>query len=250
MKILVLWVAILAGAGLASNAQAESEQTGFFLGGAGGFQWFSGSGTWNGFDFEIDQPLSGEDGSPIGLSWDNRALLGIKPMAGYRFNRSFAVQVGYNLNIPKSSQQTYSETDGIVTYEQGMTVEWTQRNVEVLGIYYPDAELGYYFFGGLDLARAETKITLFENADYIDNVGDSISAGDFEVLSDHITATGFILGAGVEFASDSNKRVAFASVQYSRSMTDGAFFGTDDFKVDMGGISLVAGIKWYPFVPK
>ncbi len=247
LRILAFWVAFLALTVTTAVSWADGPDSGFFIGGGGNLLWTSGSGTWSIYDFEVTQPLSTEEGGPVGLAWTDKMQLGVKPMVGYKINDSWALQVAYGLSIPKSSQQIYSETNGLVYYEQGLNIEWKQRDLELVGIFYPDTDLAYYFFGGVDVTFVDTKITLFENAEYPDESGNTIISGDYQIETDDILATGFILGAGLEFAADDRNTVVYLSAQYCRSMTDDAYFSTEDFKVDVGGISFMVGVKWYPF---
>jgi hypothetical protein len=238
---------ILTGIGLTTTAQAGGPESGFFIGGGANLQWVSGNGSWSTYEFDISQPLSNEENDPIGFAWTDKMLLGVKPVVGYKINGSLALQVGYGMNIPKPSNQSYSESNGLVFYQQGLNMEWEQRNLEILGILYPDSDINYYFFGGLDLVNVKTKISIFESAEFPDEFGNTIIGGEVDEQNDTITATGFILGTGLEFVSEDKRRVAYLSVQYSRSLTNDAFFGTEDFKVDLGGFTLMGGIKWYPF---
>lgn len=246
MKIFVILMACMLCLVVVGTASAEGPDSGFFFGGGANIQWISGSGTWGDYNFDISSPLSTE-GDAVGLAWTDQMLLGVKPVIGYKFNTSFALQFGYGINITKPSRQSNIETNGVVTYEQGLAVEWTQRNFEALGVFYPNSDLNYYFFGGLDFSKVDTEITLFENASYPDDLGGVGSDGLLQVEDDSISALGFIFGAGLEFTSDNRSRTAYISVQYTRSMTDDTFFGTEDFKVDLGGFSLMAGMRWYPF---
>jgi hypothetical protein len=246
LKSMVLIVAFLAGLGCLA-ARAEGPASGIYVGGAVGIQWVNGTGTWAEYDFEIDSPLSVEEGGSVGLAWTDKILLGLKPLVGYRINHTLALQVGYGLNIPKSSQQTTTESDGFISYEKGLSVEWKQRSLEFLGIIHPDSDLGYFFFAGLDMTRIETKIILYEGLEYEDFYGNLVAQGQAQEEADKISATGVIFGGGMEFPSDDNKRAAYISVQYSTAKTNDTFFGTEDFKVNVGGISFMVGVKWYLF---
>lgn len=248
MKFSILWIALATMICATTISWAGGPESGFFLGGGGYATYVNGTGTWNNVDFEIDSAFPSDDNSgAIGMAWTDLILLGVKPVVGYKFNSNFALQLGYAFNITKSSRQSGVSSDGLVFYEQGLSVEWGQDNFEALAFYYPDSELEYYLFGGLEIIKIETKITLFENAEYQDDSGFVNSNGDFQIFDDQIAATGFIIGAGVEFTSDNDQRAAYVSMQYSRSLTDDSFFETEDFKVDMGGITLNVGVKWYLF---
>jgi len=181
------------------------------------------------------------------MAWTDKILIGVKPVVGYKLNQSLALQVGYGVNISKTSRQSSVESNGLIFYEQGVSVEWKQTNLEVLGLFYPDSDLNYYFFGGMDMTTVDTDITIFENAEYQDNTGQIVSNAEFTVESDKITAFGFILGAGVEFTSANHQRAVYVSLQYSRTMTDDKFFVQETLKADMGGFALMAGMKWFLF---
>ncbi len=246
MKALAFLMVLMAMVVSAAPSWAEGPE-GFFVGGGANLLYVAASGTWSEYDFSVREPLSTEDGGPVGLSWTDKMLLGVKPVAGYKFNEFFALQVGCGLNIPKTSQQQTSESNGVIYYEQGLNIEWQQSNFEVLGIIYPNTELGYYFFGGFDMTWVDTQVTLYENAEYPDANGNTLIGGVYQIENDKVASAGFILGAGLEFASENRNTVVYVSGQYSRSMTDDTFFGTEDFKVDVGGLALMVGLKWYPF---
>ena len=246
MNKLGLMFVLFAAMGGAATAWAGGPDSGLFIGGGAHIQWIKGTGTWAQYDFEIDNPLSVEDGEPVGLAWTDKVLLGIKPMVGYRFNRTLELQVVYGLNITKSSQQSETQYDGITSYEQGFSLAWQQRSVEVLGVFFPDPEQGYFFYGGLDLTSIKADFTLYEGVAYEDYFGNPISEVAAQKESDSISATGIIFGVGMEFNSDNNLAV-FTSAQYSTAKTDDTFFGTEDFKVGVGGITFLIGVKWFPF---
>lgn len=230
-----------------SSAQAGGPESGLYFGGSANLQYVPGTGTWAGAEFQIDEPLSDGVGQPVGLAWNEHLLLGLKPLAGWKLNSRWGLQVGLGLNIPKSSSQTYSESSGTVYYDQGLTVEWKQRNLEILGVYYPDSDLGYYLFGGLDLVHIRTDVHLFEGIQYEDYVGQVVYDGLYQEESDDISATGIIFGGGVEIISDNNRRAVYFSAQYSTAKTDDTFFSSPDFQVAVGGMSFQVGLKLFPF---
>lgn len=242
--ILLLGLCGLVGA---PAVRAGGPDSGLFFGGSVNLQWVPGTGTWAGAEFKIDEPLSDGVGQPVGLAWSEHLLLGLKPVVGWKLNEQWALQATYGLNIPKSSSQTYSESNGSVYYDQGLTVEWKQRNLEIVGVYYPDADLDYYLFGGVDLTRIRADVHLFEGIQYEDYIGEMVYDGLYQEETDDITATGFLFGGGVELTSDSKRRVVYFSAQYNLTRTAGTFFGSEDFKVDVGGISFQAGLKLFPF---
>ena len=248
MKFSALLTTLIAILCLANLSLAGGPDSGFYLGGGGHLNWITGSGSWDNFDFELDNAFPSED-SPdeVGFAWSDKMMIGIMPVIGYKLSPNVALQVGYGFNITKSSSQSSIITQGLGVYEQGVSIEWHQRNLEVLGFYYPDSDLEYFFFGGLDLANVETDITIFETAQSPDGTGQGIINGDYNLNTDEISAVGYIFGAGIEFTSDNNEQAAFVTMQYSRSLTDETFFGTEGFKIDVGGITLTAGVKWYLF---
>ena len=123
---------------------------------------------------------------------------------------------------------------------------WQQRSLEILGVFFPDPEQGYFIYGGLDLTNIKAEFTLYEGVEYEDYLGNPISEIAAQKEFDSLSTTGFIVGAGMEFPSDNNLAV-FISAQYSTAKTDDAFFGTEDFKVGVGGIAFMIGVKWFPF---
>ncbi len=246
LKTLGMLVVVLAAVGGAGFAGAESPESGFFIGGGGHIQMIKGTGTWAEYDFKIDNPLSVDEGDAVGFAWTDRVLLGLKPMVGYRLSPQLELQVAYGLNITKSSQQSDNQYDGFTSYEQGFSLAWQQRSVEIVGVYFPDPETRYFFYGGLDMTHIKADFTFYEGVGYEDYFGNPVSEVDSEKIGDSISATGIILGAGIEFPSDGNLAV-FASAQYSTAKTKDIFFGTEDFKVGVGGITLMIGVKWFAF---
>ncbi len=246
MKSLGFLIVFLIAIGGVTGAWAGGPESGFFIGGGGFIQWIKGTGTWGEYDFQIDTPLSVEEGAPVGFAWNDKVLLGFKPMVGYRLNRQMELQVGYGLNITKSSQQSDIQYDTYYTYEQGFSLSWQQRSLEIIGVYYPDRDMGYFFYAGFDMTSLKAEFTFFEGVEYEDFNGNLVSEVTSTKESDSIGATGFIFGGGIEFPSDSNWAV-FASAQYSTAKTDDIFFGTEDFKVGVGGLSFMIGVKWFPF---
>lgn len=231
----------------AAVAVAGGPDSGLYLGGGPNVTLVNGSGTWDVYDFEITSQLATEGGGAVGLAWNDRIILGLKPVVGYRISPSLALQVGYGLNITKSSQQSYGESSGTVYYEQGMKVDWRQRDLEILGVFRSGENLKLSFFGGLDLVSITTDILLYEGTEYQDSIGDLISVVDSQDHADKLSISGFIVGAGVEIPSDNERTEVFVSAQYSSARTDETFFGTENFKVDVGGVSFMAGVRWFPF---
>jgi opacity protein-like surface antigen len=246
LKSLGLLIVFLIAIGGAATAGAGGPDSGFFIGGGGYVQFIKGTGTWADYDFEIDTPLSEEEGTPIGFAWTDKLLLGIKPMLGYRLNRQLELQVGYGLNITKSSQQSDTQYDTYTTYEQGFSLAWQQRSLEIIGVFYPDSDMGYFFYAGFDMTRVKADFTFYEGIEFDDFNGNPVSEVTSTDESDSISATGIIFGGGIEFASDNNRAV-FVSVQYSTAKTDDIFFGTEDYKVGVGGLAFMLGVKWFPF---
>lgn len=226
-------------------AQAESPDSGFYIGGGGFLTWVDGTGTWAGTDFSIDQPLD-DTAETVGFSWTDKLMLGIKPLIGWRITSGFALQAGYALNISKSSNQSVADTDLGSTYEAGFTSEWDQRNLELFAVLHPNPDLGYFFFGGVEMVNVDMSITFYEGISYVDNMGNPVSDYEYEKFEDDISGIGAVIGAGWEFSSNRTTS-AFVTAQYSFAKTNDAFFETEDFKVNVGGLSFLLGVKWHPF---
>ena len=133
----------------------------------------------------------------------------------------------------------------IYSYEQRMNVDWSQRGIELIGLYHPSEDWNFYFFGGVDLVSIKSTVTLSEGVEYEDR--DELWVTEFvsDGVSSEITAVGLILGAGVEIPSGNGNTATVVSLQFSSATTDDAFFGTDDFKVNVGGYSGLVAFKWY-----
>lgn len=240
-SLLMIWMTLLLG-----HAAARAE-TGFFLGGSGQIQMVPGQGTWAGTEFKIKEPLSSGEDAAVGFSWNDNFVLGVKPLVGYRLGDRWAFQATYGLNIPKTSQQTYSESNSTTYYSQSLSVDWSQRSLEILGVYYPDGDLQYFLYGGVDLVRIKADVSLYESVGAGDQFGNEFFSGELQMVSDDIDAMGLIVGAGVLVPAFGQHSEGFLSAQYSTAKTDDAFFGTEDFKVTVGGFTLQFGVKWYPF---
>ncbi len=238
--LMMVWTILF----LATDSLAD---TGFFVGGGGLIQMVPGSGTWNDISFKVREPLStGEDGA-VGFFWSDNFLLGVRPLVGYRLSDSLALQATYSLSIPKSSIQSYSESNNTTYYSQSLTVDWSQGTTELLAVYSPAADLKYFVYGGLDLTRVKLDVTLTESAGAGDQFGNEFFNGDFQVISDDIDAMGLVVGAGILVPSFGRHTEGFVSLQYSTAKTGDTLFGTEDFKVTVGGIALQAGVRWFPF---
>ena len=247
MKTFLLWLAILF---VAAPALGQDSRSPFYAGAGGGVQFIEGTGTWAGQDFAVDGTLASEVDAPVGFAWTDKAVVGVKPFVGYRISPLLALQIGYALNVSKSSTEAYALTDGIVTYEQGYTAEWTQRGWEFLAVLHPDEDLGYYLFAGWESVRVQMDVLLFETAGATGSDGISDSAAISQSEADRIGAQGAVFGAGFDFAPDNDRATFFLNGRYSTARTDGELFGTPDFKVKVGGFAIMAGVKWYPFSPK
>lgn len=240
--ILPLLLLLAAGA-----ARADRPDSGFFLGGAARVSYMEGTGTWNGVNFAIDAPLS-DEGNALGFAWDEKLLLGASPSFGYYLNESLSLQCTIGWNFPKSSSQTFTETNGGIIYQQGFTSEWTQRSAELVMAFHSTSDLAYFLYGGASLVRVDHKITLFEGSEFTDPFGNTIFQGESSIYEDDFSTLGFLFGVGFEFPTQGNNRVIFVSAQYEASRNNGPFHGTEDFNVDVGGFTMMLGIKWFPFV--
>ena len=245
MRTLILGAALLAAAAPAAAGPLDD----LYLGGAVQLQRVDGTGTWGPYGFDAALPLPTEDATSFGFAWTDRILLGLKPTLGWAANDRFALQVDYGLNIPKQSSQTYVEADLYTYYEQGIVVEWAQRNLELVGLWRPDPEGRTYLFAGWDLTRIAADITLYEGAEWGDVTGDTATAFESDQVDDTITAHGLIVGAGLAFRSEDERREVTVALQYSTARTGDDFFATEDFDVAVGGFTLMIGLRWYPFRP-
>ena len=99
----------------------------------------------------------------------------------------------------------------------------------------------------MDLVNIDADATLYESAGVGDVFGNEIFNGDFQVVSDSIKAQGLVFGAGVEIPTHKDNSEAFLAAQYSLAKTSDTFFGSEDFNVNVGGFTLMFGLKWYPF---
>ena len=225
-----------------------SAQSGFYLAGEGQFLVVHGTGTWSGYDFDVRQPLMVEEGDPVGLSWSENFLLGVKPTIGFRFGRSWAVQLGYGFNLPKSTQQAYYQTSSTTYREQGMLARWRQSNLELVAVFYPGRSRQWHVFGGLDLTQAKAELTWFEGTTVSDGLGHTATDYSYTENADDILAKGFTIGLGYDIGDGTSRTGGYVTLQYTRTLTDGAFLGSEGFDVDLGGITLRAGVRWFPFL--
>ncbi len=236
--------ALLAATAIApAPAHAQDARNGFYAGAAVNAQWLNGGGVWDAYEFDIDQPLDTE-ASSLGFNWQDHLLLGLQPLLGYRVSGGFALQAGYTVNIAKSSSQSITETTGTYYYEQGMTFDWAQRTWEVLALWRPHEDSLYYLQGGAELVTVDMDVSWWEGSSSMDNIGNPIASGSFDKANDKLSALGFVIGAGLEWVSETGGRTVFASAKYSSATTDDTFFQTPGFKVDVGGISLTGGIRF------
>ncbi len=233
--------------GAAPAALAAGPESGFFVGGGAHVLYVPGEGSWDGLEFNIKEPLTGDPDAPVGFFWSDNFLLGVKPMMGYRVNENLAFQATYSVNIPKTTQQSYSESTVNTYYEQGMQAEWRQRSIELVGVFQPSAYSDFFIYGGVDLLRVTMDVTLYEGVETTNLFGDLITAGEVQMYSDHLTTSGWLVGMGLEFPSQSEFSEVYVSAQYSTARSQGAFFGTPDFDVDLGGLSVTVGMRIYPF---
>jgi len=254
----VIWAAIAAAcaaAPLSARAQepldaeylTHGPRTGFYVGAACDVRWITGSGTWSTYDFDVDQYLSVDGGGPVGLAWRDHFLLGLQPSLGYRLSRAFALQAGLAVHIPKSSKQSTYESTTNYYYEQGMTIDWHQRVIEVLAIWRPDEDGRFYLQAGVEWHAVTVDVLLWEGVQINDDLGTLVGLEDYRDQSSKTDAAGFVVGGGMEWVSESGRREVFVAAQYSTARTDGALFGTEDFKVDIGGISATAGLRFHLF---
>ena len=245
LKSLLVGGFCLVGIVAAGTVLAEDDNVGWYLGGALNVLVMEGTGTWDDKPFDFTWPLNDETTDPIGLNWGEKIMFGAKPVVGYRFIPQLALQVGYSFLLPKNSAQSYTESGSNYTYEQRMDVEWKQRSIEINALYFPSRNLKIYLFGGVDLVHAETSVIFTEGAEFTDWTG-AFYTGDHSTIADHVSAVGAIFGGGIELPSEDAKYSTFFSIQYSTATTDNHYFDFDDFQVNVGGVSFMGGIKWYP----
>ena len=238
---------VLAASLLATGACGGGPDSGFFIGGGAHVLYVPGTGSWDDMDFDIQESLSDEPGSTIGFFWADNFLLGVKPLVGYRVNPNLAFQASYGFNIPKSTQQVYSESTVNAYYEQGMQVDWAQHSMELVGVFQPLEQGDFFVFAGVDLCRVNMDVTLFEGVETDNLFGDVITDSQIQKFKDHLSAVGLVFGLGLEFPTQSEFVEYYLSARYSTTRSQGAFFGTPDFEVDVGGLAVTVGMRLYPF---
>jgi len=242
LRFILPAIALLA----ATSALADRPDSGFYLGIAARTQYMDGMGSWDDIAFAIDSPLSTE-GDALGFNWEEKLLLGGTPSLGYYLSESLSLQLAMGLNFGKASSEKYTITNGGVVYQQGYSSEWNQRSTELLMTFHSTSDLAYFIYGGASWVDIDQNITLFEGAEYSDPFGNTIFEGDSTIYTDDISALGFIFGAGFEFPTGGNNRVIYVAAQYEAATTNDTFHGTEDFHVNVGGITAMLGIKWFPF---
>ena len=245
--VVVPLLILILGSDVLAEPGREDRKTGLYLGGLGHFQAIRAVGSWSGYEFDAREPLLVEEGDAVGLSWDNNFFLGAQPVLGFRFSRHLALEVGYRWSFPKSAQQAWYESDVYTYYEEGMLSEWKQSSFEALLYIYPKADSNIYLYGGLNRTRAAAVLTYYEGWEWVDDLGNSGSDYITDIYSDVTTTNGLVFGIGVEIPSKYNNRVPFFAARYVVAKTSGPFLGAEDFEVDLGGFSVMAGLKWYPF---
>lgn len=247
MKLLLATLAFVAAIGCVTPVRAQNGAAGLYVGGGGGLSRIGGTGEWGGDDFSASNLFPTEEGEPPGLAWTDHLLLGITPSFGYEFNGGWALQVGVDLNIPKTSQQTFTEYGSSGTYEDSATATWTQRGLEVLGVFHPGRDRRHFFYAGLTWIRIDVEFSSYQGYEFYDYVGNQISDGAQAVLSDVISATGLVFGGGIDFPSSDGQHVVFLSAEYTAARTQGSLFDVEGFDVDVGGFAVMVGVRWFPF---
>lgn len=240
----------------ATPALADRPDTGFFIGGAARVGLIDGTGTWqytdrDGVDwpinFSLDAPMS-EGGNAMGFNWEEKILIGMTPSIGYYLNETLSLQLRLGWNFPKSSSQSYTETNGqSVIHREGFNAEWKQRSTQLVMGFHRASDFAYYLYGGISLVQVDHKITIYEGNEYNFGFDFTHFDGSSQVFNDDFNTLGILLGIGFEFPTPGDNRVIFASAQYESARTDETFHGTDDFRVEIGGFSALLGIKWFPW---
>jgi hypothetical protein len=228
-------------------AAEDAPRTGLYLGAGGGLHWIDGTGTWGADPFRAAETVPTEEGETIGLAWSDNFLIGVTPLVGIRLSSLLALEIGCDLNVPKTSTQYYSAYYTSSYYEDRMNVEWKQRSLKVQGVLYPTPNRRLRLSAGLLRTSLVMDVTLFESYQTENYFGDPVATESSEDSSDKISTTGLVFGAGYDFPLANDQSVLFLSAEYTSCMTDGGLLDTDDFLVDVGGFAFTAGIRWFPF---
>lgn len=229
---------------------AVSAGSGFYLGGSGAMHWIEANGTWGENEFRATELFEEEDDGVDGLAWVDHFVIGVQPVLGYRFDERFALQVGADLYLPKSSLQTYSEGDYVTYLEQSIQVDWKQRSLEITALVRPVPEGRFYVYGGWVLSSIDLDIAAYDVVTYSDPAGNEATSGELEAIDDTVGASGPVLGAGFEFPSQDGRSVAYLAAEYGSVRTHGNLFGLPDWDVNAGGFSVMAGVRWFPFAER
>lgn len=242
------WFCVLMSISFSSGTvRAGDGESGLFVGVGVNILSMDGTGSWADKDFSLDAPLSTESGQLIGLNWSDKLMFGAKPVAGYRFNPSLALQANYSYFVPKTASQSYTVTTQNYVYRQSMDLEWSQQGVELLALVHPMEQKNIFLLGGVEFVGIEAKVTFSEGVEYDQGDGILGNASDSQSTSDKISAFGYVVGGGLESPPGDSNFSTFILVQYSTAVTKDSFFGTEDFRVKVGGFSVMLGAKWTLF---
>ncbi len=230
----------------ATSSLADRPDSGLFLGAATRIQYMTGTGSWDGLSFAIDEPPR-NDGSTSGFGWEEKLLLGGAPSLGYYINETLSLQCTFGLNFTKAASQSVTEVTDLYVERSGYNSEWTQRSLELVMSFHSSSDLAYFLFGGTSLIQVKQKNTTFGGREFTDPFGGTYFEGHTDISTDDFSTLGFLFGAGFEFPTGGNNRIFYVAAQYEVATSNTNFHGTPDFRVDVGGVTVMLGLKWFPF---
>lgn len=232
---------------LTQKAWAQVPKQGLFFGGGATALQMNGTGQWGeeNRDFEVTDDLvkfyRDYDGNYYGdsfmdgWSFNDKILLGFQPVVGLRLAPNFAVLGIYNYHFPKTGQWEETFTDGFDSVTLQSEVRYSQRAIQLL------AQLGHpgFLLAGVEVVALELDIDL--------------NFGELQGFEGRASASGFVVGAGMEVPSLSSQKMSFvltALYSFTKYRGDELLYWKDyntalDFELDIGGFSGSLGMRLY-----
>ena len=156
----------------------------------------NGKGELTNRDFDFTYPfIAKEDPNKNGFGWDNKNLLGINTMIGYKISPRLLIVSNYNYYFNKTAEESYFDITDAFT-------EYSQESIQLLTHFFPSTKFGLFLVTGIEYVWVKTK-------------GSATLASFRYDFEGNDNAFGFILGGGYELPLPVNNMSLTATTLYS-----------------------------------
>jgi hypothetical protein len=213
--------------------KAQTDRTGFFIGGGFSALIMNGKVTADNEDFDVTDDLvdlESEAGAGGGLGWDSRNLYGFMPIGGYWITPQIAIVGSYTSYFNKNTKDSESLPEyGL--YAKA-SLEYSQKTARLMGQYYLGQESIYFIGAGVEIVS----MSIDQPFELSWNIPEVIDFHGVYKVTASGNAVGLVFGGGIDYPLPWKNVSISATASYSTTKWDGdisteiiEYEGSEDF---------------------